>query len=275
MAPGRTQQLLLYAASLRKPRRERKKCKQPSAGKGEWFALRWFRLGSVSFFLAVHETWCDWWGPIIAPTRTCGTWWLTWFQTWFLLFANISYHLMADPDIDLNGSRTLTWDWQPNGCVNRANVFSSHIHHLPKKNIYPNEHSRVSNIGVVARAVRVCMRNPNNGPHIGNQSVYDLKNKSTWGQICVIVYSCLYIYIYNVFTDVGLDFFGWSPPTLKHVFLTFYLAYFLHISDILFDHAVAQGAFLWRCSMFKQHPVSFDATLSVKNAFHWAKSHKV
>ena len=273
MAPGRTQQLLLYAASLRKPRRERKKCKQPSAGKGEWFALRWFRLGSVSFFLAVHETWCDWWGPIIAPTRTCGTWWLTWFQTWFLLFANISYHLMADPDIDLNGSRTLTWDWQPNGCVNRANVFSSHIHHLPKKNIYPNEHSRVSNIGVVARAVRVCMRNPNNGPHIGNQSVYDLNNKSTWGQICVIVYSCLYIYI--MWYRCWFGFLRVIPTNLKacvsDILSGIFSTYFWHI----IWHAVAQGAFLWRCSMFKQHPVSFDATLSVKNAFHWAKSHKV
>ena len=107
---------------------------------------------------------------------------------YFLPFDGRPWHRfewLAHSDMGL----TAKWLCQPGKCFQLPHPSP------PKKNIYPNEHSRVSNIGVVARAVRVCMRNPNNGPHIGNQSVYDLKNKSTWGQICVIVYSCLYIYI--------------------------------------------------------------------------------
>ena len=136
MAPGRTQQLLLYAASLRKPRRERKKCKQPSAGKGEWFALRWFRLGSVSFFLAVHETWCDWWGPIIAPDL----WYVMAYLISNMIFAICKYFLpfdgrpwhrfewLAHSDMGL----TAKWLCQPGKCFQLPHPSPPKKKHIPK-----------------------------------------------------------------------------------------------------------------------------------------------
>ena len=153
---------------------------------------------------------------------------------YFLPFDGRPWHRfewLAHSDMGL----TAKWLCQPGKCFQLPHPSP------PKKNIYPNEHSRVSNIGVVARAVRVCMRNPNNGPHIGNQSVYDLKNKSTWGQICVIVYSCLYIY--KMWYRCWFGFLRVIPTNLKacvsDILSGIFSTYFWHI----IWHAVAQGAF--------------------------------